>query len=133
MKFYTKLFVPVALISFVVFVNFSRYTEYFLQKYDICFQENHPGAGDRFTTFTPVKCSNPTVYLGPEVGADRAELSFAIGDNGTPEYIVQSSEFWCKFYPNGCFDAMRIVVRVQLNDPPTFTIIEEKPLPLASK
>lgn len=102
---------------------------------DICFRRDNPGATERYTTFTPVKCSQPNITLGSAIGDDQGVLSFfdIDGDN-KPEMIVQSSSFRCRYGAMPCYDAWRYVVKVCPSCSPIFTVIEQTYLPdLATK
>jgi hypothetical protein len=53
--------------------------------------EEHPGAGDRYTTFTPVLKTDHAVVLGPTIGADYGVLSFRdLNHDGVKEAIVET-------------------------------------------
>lgn len=72
--------------------------------HDICFRKDYPGAGDRFVTYTPVRCSNSSIVLGDAVGAEYATLTFKdIDSDRISEYIV-SSKFWCENGLEPCAD-----------------------------
>ncbi|RTQ49981.1 hypothetical protein EJV47_10075 [Hymenobacter gummosus] len=54
--------------------------------------EEHPGAGDRYVTFTPVLKADHAVVLGPAIGADYGELTFRdLNHDGMPEVIVETN------------------------------------------
>ena len=98
-------------------------------QYDICFERDLPGASDRHVTYQPVRCSNPTIVLEDEIGAEYATLTFSdVNGDGIPEYII-SSEFWCKWGFEPCLYPLRIVVQVKLGNPPSFEILESEKLP----
>ncbi|HYO67127.1 MAG TPA: hypothetical protein VEU33_13720, partial [Archangium sp.] len=97
------------------------------EKDDICFTEEQPGATTRFTVYTPVRCSDETRRIGPELGADYALLDFEdVDGDGTPEVIVASSPFRCQFGTGPCYDAWRIVVKACPKCDPIFTIIDQR-------
>ncbi|WP_437762450.1 hypothetical protein WMF27_46280 [Sorangium sp. So ce281] len=94
---------------------------------DICFVEERLGAAQRFTAFTPVRCSDESVKIGDSFGADYASLDFEdVDDDGRPEAIISSSSFRCKYGPGPCYDAWRIVVRVHPGSDTVFTVIERR-------
>jgi len=98
-------------------------------KYDICFDRDQPGATDRHVTYTPVKCSDPTVVLGQTMGGEYAILSFYDVDaDSFPEYVI-SSEFWCRWGFEPCVHPTYTAVRVQPGNPPAFAVIETRNLP----
>ncbi len=97
---------------------------------DICFKRDYPGATERYTAFTPTKCSQPNVSLDSAIGADHAILSFKdIDHDGQPEMIVQSSSFRCRYSSMPCYDAWRYVIKVCPTCSPILTIIEQTYLP----
>jgi hypothetical protein len=100
------------------------------EKDDLCFREDTPGATSRFTVYIPVRCSDPTQHLGEAFGADYAELAFDdVDGDGTPELIVASSPFRCRFASGPCYDAWRITVKVCPTCPNPFTVLESRYLP----
>lgn len=97
---------------------------------NICFNRDYPGATERYTAFTPAKCNQPDLILGPAIGADHGVLSFSDIDNdGKPEMIVQSSSFRCRHSAMPCYDAWHYVVKVCPTCSPIFTVIEQTYLP----
>ncbi len=61
-----------------------------LAEFDICFEQDFPGAGDRYTAYTPVRCSNPAARLGEPIGANYGVLRFEDVDgdgNGRPTQL----------------------------------------------
>lgn len=127
LNFSKKSLIPLGVILLVGAIGYSLAPRNPLQKYDICFKKNYVGLPGRLTEVIPVKCSNPNiVFDSPDVAVDYGKLRFAdVDSDGIPEYIVEPS-FQCNFEP--CFTVCRIVVRVQPGNPPTFKIIERKPL-----
>lgn len=92
------------------------------KKYDLCFQENLPGATSRYTTYTPVRCSNTTVQLGEAIGADYGRLSFDDVDrDGQKEVIIKSSVFQCKM-DYGCLRATKSIYKILLDPTPQFQL-----------
>lgn len=99
------------------------------EKDDICFTEDLPGATSRFIAYTPVRCSDETRRIGPELGADYATLDFEdVDGDGTPEVIVASSRFRCEYGLEPCYDAWRLVAKVCPSCEPIFTLIEQRHL-----
>lgn len=97
------------------------------EKDDICFTEDQPGATSRFTVYTPVRCSDETQRIGPELGADYATLDFEdVDGDGTPEVVVASSRFRCQYGTGLCYDAWRLVAKVCLTCEPIFTLVEQR-------
>ncbi len=99
------------------------------EKHDICFTEELPGATARYTVYTPVRCSDETQRIGPELGADYATLDFEdVDGDGTPEVIVASSRLRCQYGTGLCYDAWRFVAKVCPTCEPIFTVIEQRHL-----
>lgn len=97
---------------------------------DLCFRRDYPGATERYTALTPVKCSQPDISLGSAIGADHGVLSFSdIDRDNQPEMIVQSSSFRCRYGAMPCYDAWRYVVKVCPTCSPILTVIEQTYLP----
>lgn len=100
------------------------------QANDLCFKRDYPGATERYTTFTPIKCSQPNISLGSPIGADHAVLSFVdIDRDSNPEMIIQSSSFRCHYSAMPCYDAWRYVVKVCPSCSPVLKVIEQTYLP----
>jgi len=94
---------------------------------DICFIEERLGATQRFTSYTPVRCSDKSVKIGPTFGADYATLGFEdVDGDGLSEAIISSSPFRCKYGNAPCYDAWRIVVRIQPGLDTIFTVVERQ-------
>jgi len=101
------------------------------RRFDICFEEDYPGATDRYTTYTPVRCSNPSARLGEPIGADYGNLSFEdVDDDGTPELVVESSRLECSFA--GYCGASREVWKVSVEGTPRFTEFQHVELPFGT-
>jgi hypothetical protein len=59
----------------------------------ITFIEDHPGAGDRYTTFTPVLKADNSKVIGETVGADYGALHYRDCDgDGVPEAVVETDK-----------------------------------------
>lgn len=97
-------------------------------EHDICFEVDCPGATDRFTTFTPVSCSESSTRLGDPMGADYARLKFRDADgDGAPEIVVESSAWRCSLAAN-CYDAHRIVAEVTPGRKPPVEVVSSEHL-----
>ncbi len=115
----------IIVLMFIFLYNIIKYENPY-QSYDICFKADCPGATDRFTTYTPVRCSDKNVVLGESIGADHGKIHFEdIDEDGFCEVIVESSVHRCRISAD-CYDAYRIVLKVHLKDPPEFEIISEE-------
>jgi hypothetical protein len=80
---------------------------------NICFVRDLPGATDRHVQFTPVACDASRRPLGEPVGADMGELHFKdVDGDGQPEAIVESSAFKCTHRATGCYEALRVTLKV---------------------
>ncbi|RAK65160.1 hypothetical protein [Hymenobacter edaphi] len=89
--------------------------------------EDHPGAGDRYATFTPVLSTDHSVVLGPAIGADYGELFFEdLNHDGVREAIVETSSGPLA----EAFTAERQVLeyRKRPGQRPTFVLIESREL-----
>jgi len=58
---------------------------------DIVFIEDLPGATDRYVSFTPVLKDDPSVKVGPVVGADYGRIHFEdVDKDGIKEAIIET-------------------------------------------
>lgn len=80
---YLLLLIPVG-----IFINESHVPPPFDE---ITFIEDHPGAGDRYTTFTPVLKADNSKVVGDTVGADYGAIHYRDCDSdGVPEAVVET-------------------------------------------
>lgn len=95
---------------------------------DLCFARDTPGASGRYVSYTPVSCADPSRRLAEEIGADLGTLSFRdVDGDGSPEMIVESSAFRCRF--SLCYEALRVVAKVTPGATPPVRVIESAHLP----
>ena len=60
---------------------------------NVIWKENFPGATERYVEFTPYLKSNPSVKIGPTLGADLGKLIFKDIDNdGIKEAIIETQK-----------------------------------------
>ncbi len=96
-------------------------------KNDLCFDEEQLGASGRLKEFTPVRCSDRSKKLGENLGADYGVLSFRdLNADGQPEVIVESS--WRCRLSASCWNAWRVVAKVQLGPEPRVVVTERRHL-----
>ncbi|EAZ90866.1 hypothetical protein [Crocosphaera chwakensis] len=69
------------------------------------------------------------MVLGNAVGSEYATLIFKDIDNDGISKSIVSSEFWGKYGLESCAaDPWEIIIKVRLNNPPTFDIVEIRDL-----
>ncbi|MBL8953974.1 MAG: hypothetical protein JNK82_24570 [Myxococcaceae bacterium] len=71
--------------------------------HDVCFEEDLPGATDRFRVFNAVSCSSGHALASPSIGADHAVLDFEdLDGDGTDELLVMESAVACGLTAGWC-------------------------------